>query len=162
MKQLLCIFFSLAILPATAIKAAPFAEYNPATGDIALKELGGVAEFQLNSKNGLLNKTIVAQPPIYLPSMAPAPVISDAYINGPGYILRWTPSLGEPQFKFQTLTVLHAVPPLTPHVNELQFSARIFGERLSVLRELRVVPEPTTFALAGAALIGLAALRRRK
>jgi len=161
MRQLLFVLSLLSLQPALA-KAAPFAEYNPATGDVTLKELSGLVEFQFNSKNGLLNKTISAQPPLYSPPNAVAPVVSDTYVNGPGYILRWTPAPGETQFKFNSLTILQAVQTLTPHVNELQFAARFSGDRGFPLWELRIVPEPSSVALTSAALIGLAALRRRK
>ncbi|BBO32918.1 PEP-CTERM sorting domain-containing protein [Lacipirellula parvula] len=159
MRQLL--FVLLVALLSSAAFATPYAEYNPATGDVTLKELNGLFEFQFNSKNGLLNKTIAGQSPHYSPTNAVAPVVSDAYVNGPGYILRWTPSPGETQLNFDSLTILHAVQPFTPHLNELQFATRFSGDRGLLLRELRVVPEPSTIAILGVGLLALAALRGR-
>ena len=163
MRLFLNVLFVLAILPTTA-KAAPFAEYNPATGDILFGGIRGLRVFSIYSKEKKLRGNILGETPIVSPANAALPIAKPAGPSSspqPGvqWVVEWPPYYRR-SFEFDSLLFPAAVPPGTP-TSDL-WGLFWVGDNPALKLEITTVPEPSTIALSGMSLLSLAALRRRK
>ena len=153
MRYFLNVLFVLALLPAVA-KAAPFAEYNPATGDIRIREISEISSMNIRSASGALDPDVLDAMLETAPANASKPLMQVNSISG---LLVFHPS---GRFPFTSLTIHGAFLPGTPVADVSYFDTF----RVSALRQGTVVavPEPSSIALTCIGATGLAALRRRK
>lgn len=162
MRQLL--FVLLAALPAVAVQAEPFATYDPATGDVVLRNVRDSRSlaFGITHWPYFLNDGEYYEAPIVAPSGSELPE-ADAFRNAEGQLLflEWRMARARPTkyIQFDSLTVNGIVPHGTP-IEALHFRYDL-GGTLNYEGDIKLVPEPTTLVLS-LALVRLAALRCRK
>jgi hypothetical protein len=156
MRQLIFVLFLLASLPATMARAEPYAQYNPATGDIRFLESDKVWVVYIGSVSGLnLHPAIRSLPlettPVGVTDFQIAPTLRGVqYINPSGRGLPFT-----------SLLVRGAFLPGTP-ISDVRYVDTFDPNRS--YRDGRVVevPEPSTLAAGTMSFLALAARRRRK
>ena len=153
MRHLIFVLFSLATLPAATVKATPYAEYNPATGDIRIREISGIGYMNIRSASGSLNPNVLTAPMETVPVSAARPSMR---VTLPGLTISH-----RGLFPFTSLTIHGAFLPGTPVTDVSYFdSYRTPSARQGTVVQ---VPEPTSIAIAGASVAGVIAFccRRR-
>ena len=151
MRHTLFVFFLLASLPAALAQAEPFAEYNPATGDIFFREMSGSA-------------LIVSQSAAWHPDVLSSVIITTPVgLEPPRLFLSDSVrlSFGGPSVPALTsMTIRAAVIPGTP-ISDLTY---FDGYRVTSLRQgvIKQVPEPTAGALLTCSLAAVVMVRRRR
>jgi hypothetical protein len=163
MRQFLFVLFLLASLPAAA-KAAPYAEYDPATGDIVIRELRGAITASVRSSVVQLRSGVLSEPADILPSDATLPLVRSGnttakftYLN---VMMPWNPPAPRVPFAFDSIRLHALVPPGTAVASLSAF----YGVETSTTlpMSIAVVPEPSSVALLAMAMAGGVAVRRRR
>ena len=156
MRRLLFVLFLLFVAsPPTAMaQVKPYAQYNPATGDIRILECDKAPAIYFGSKSGLNQHPMVWR----LPLETTPP-------GATGFEIAWTPkgveyvSLSGRGLPFTSLIVRGAFLPGTP-ISDVVYADTYRGNlRFGTVFQ---VPEPSTLAVGSTSLLALAALRRRK
>jgi hypothetical protein len=154
MRRLLFAFLVLASLPVTA-RAVPFAQYNPANGDVVFRDVRGNIKLALWSRSQRLNADIETVAFEVDPAVGTLPVAGGGPWGGgfsmPGFV----------PFPFDTLTAHGVVQPHTP-LSDLSFTYHAPGVGMRIDAPLVQIPEPSALAIAASSLIGLSLIRRRR
>jgi hypothetical protein len=152
------LFVLLAALLPGAASAAPFAEYNPANGDIAFQDVYNGLWVSLTSSTSRLNPSIYSLPVEVVPVNSPLP---RAY-GVRGRSASWRQDgPGTTYLPFNRLTIRSAIEPYTP-LNDLGFVFHPHDAVIPYGFPIFIVPEPATVALSTCGLFGVAAIRRRR
>jgi hypothetical protein len=163
MRQLLFVLFLLASLPATA-KAAPYAEYDPRTGDIVIRELRGAIAATVRSADVQLRSGILSEPADILPSNAAAPLVrsgnTTAAFTHLNVMMPWDPPAPRVPFEFDSITLHSVVPPGTPTATLSAFYD--IDSSSSLPMSIVVIPEPSSVALLAMAVASGMAVRQRE
>lgn len=152
MRQLAFVILFLASLPVTA-NAAPFARYDPATGDVAFKDVFHGVSIALESTAGRMNFSSI-QPIEIVPASAMLPTVGFYSWTSAGW--RMQPGF----FEFHTLRARGVVQPFTP-LNDLSFLFQVDHSTAPNLAPIVQVPEPSALALAASSILGVSLIRRR-
>ncbi len=162
MRQFLFVLFSLASLPAVA-KAAPYAEYDPATGDIVIRELRGAIAASVGSTATLLRSSILDEPPEIFPNDSPVPLLrngSTAFFTVLRVIMPRIPPSPRAPLEFDSIRLRSLVSPGTS-VTTLVASYDT-DSSVTFPMSIVVVPETSSAALLGMGIAsGIAVCRRR-
>jgi hypothetical protein len=161
MRQFLFVLFLLASLPAPA-KAAPYAEYDPRTGDIFIRELRGVITASVRSSATLLRSSILDEPPEISPNDAAVPLVQNgsvAWFTNLSVAMPWNPPAARVPFAFDSIRLPSLVPPGTAVATLNAFYGVDASTRLPM--SIVVVPEPSSSALLAMGIAGGIAVRLR-
>lgn len=150
MRQTLFVLFLLASLPAAAAQAEPFAEYNPATGDIFFREM--IGNGSIVSKSGAWHPNVLASAIVTAPAGLDPPRLSLKYS-----LLTFS---GPTAHLLTSMTIRSAIIPGTP-VSDLSY---FDGYQVSSTRQgvIKQVPEPAAAALLTCSAAALGVIRRRR
>lgn len=162
MRQLLFVLFLLASLPAAA-KAAPYAEYDPTTGDIVIRELRGAISASVWSSATLLRSGILDEPPEISPNDAAVPLVrngSTALFTTLSVAMPWNPPAARVPFAFDSIRLRSLVPPGSAVATLSAFYS--VDESATLPMPIAVVPEPSSVASLAMAMGGGVAVRRRR
>jgi hypothetical protein len=160
MRQFIFVLLLLASLPAAA-KAVPYAEYDPRTGDIAIRGLNGIANpggrfrmMRFGSISGKLNPLILSSPVEIAPANSLLPQFTMKSTE-------WLAMVSTTNwFEFTSIKIPGAFLPGTP-LEDIYYvdTYRATSSRQGAVVE---IPEPGGFALLIMAAAGVIASRRRR
>ena len=151
MRYFLNVLILLEFLPAAAVKATPYAEYNFATGDIRIRYISGIGQMTIRSASGSLNPDIHSAPVELVPANSAKPSLAAT--------LQALTISHRGKFTFTSLTIRGAFLPGTPVEDVSYFDTY---QTTTIRRGMVVeVPEPTAIATIGVSMCGLMAFRLR-
>lgn len=151
MRRSLLVVFFLAFLP-TSAKATPYAQYDPVTGDIRIREISEIRSLYVRSASGSINPNVQMAPFETVPAGT-----RKLYM---GVITSNEFSVGaRGSFQFTSLTIFGAFRPGTPSSDVSYFDR--YGDMGLRQGAVIAMPEPPASLLAGISLLMAAALRRR-
>ena len=163
MRLFLFVLFFLASLPAAA-KAAPYAEYDPATGDVVIRELRGAITAFVSSSDVQFRSGILFEPADILPDDAALPLVRSGNAAAGFTLLNvmmpWNPPAPRVPFAFDSIRLHSLVPPGTAVATLSAF----YGVETSTTLPMSIaaVPESSSVALLAMAMAGGMAVRRRR
>lgn len=151
--------FMLASLPAAAY-AAPYAQYNPSTGDIRFLDIRDISLIYIRSTSEALNPNIVNAPVNVVPSTLERPTMRLNHGGFDGLTIQYLDPAYRGRLPVTSLTIRGAYLPGTPVADVLYFDTyNARGLRQGIVLE---VPEPDREILGSLAIVAFAATRSRQ